>query len=108
MKKTLLTNSYAVATIKHIGAELSSFLFNDKEYIWQANPDIWNRHAPVLFPIVGRLKEDTYFVKGEPFHLTQHGFARDYEFRLVSQNESSVTLHPMSRLLKFILLTLIY
>ena len=92
MKKILLTNSKVVATINHTGAELSSFLLDKKEYIWQANPAVWNRHAPVLFPTVGRLKEDTYFVNGKPFHLTQHGFARDSEFKLVSQNESSVTL----------------
>ena len=61
------------------------------EYIWQADPKIWNRHAPVLFPIVGRLKDDEYTYQGKKYHMTQHGFARDREFEVENQSEESIT-----------------
>lgn len=54
------------------------------EYIWQGQAEVWPRHAPVLFPIVGRLKHDTYSYQGRAFTLAQHGFARDMDFTLKS------------------------
>ncbi|MFY4765235.1 aldose 1-epimerase family protein, partial [Aliarcobacter butzleri] len=57
------------------------------EYIWQANSKYWARLTPVLFPIGGRLKEDSYFYKNKKYSLSQHGNARDKEFEIV-QNEA--------------------
>ncbi len=91
MKEICLSNKRAKATFNQKGAELCSFILDGTEYIWQADPSVWNRHAPVLFPIVGRLKEDTYLVKNKTYHLSQHGFARDTEFELFSQSETSVS-----------------
>ncbi|HOZ86551.1 MAG TPA: aldose 1-epimerase family protein [Bacteroidia bacterium] len=59
------------------------------EYIWGGNAQVWARHAPVLFPIVGRLKNDVYTFNGSVYHLGQHGFARDTPFELVKKNETS-------------------
>ena len=56
---------------------------DSKQYIWNGNPDAWKRHTPVLFPLVGRYKNDTSVYKGKEYHMTQHGFARDSEFTLV-------------------------
>jgi galactose mutarotase-like enzyme len=68
------------ATIKAYGAELSSLKNADGlELIWQAGPQ-WPRHAPVLFPIVGRLKNDQLRHRGKTYPMTQHGFARDNTF----------------------------
>ena len=53
---------------------------DSKQYIWNGNPDAWKRHTPVLFPLVGRYKNDTSVYKGKEYHMTQHGFARDSEF----------------------------
>ena len=58
------------------------------EYMWQGNPNYWNRHSPVLFPIVGRLKNDSFTYKNQKYNMTQHGFARDCEFSLVSQSDN--------------------
>ena len=60
-----IKNSFIKAKIKSFGAELNSLqkIDNDFEYIWQANSQYWARHSPVLFPIVGRLKNDSYFYK---------------------------------------------
>lgn len=62
------------------GAELTSLVANECEYIWQGDSAYWGRHAPLLFPIVGRLVNDTLRIEGHEFRMKQHGFARDAEF----------------------------
>ena len=76
------------------GAELCSLkhINDDVEYIWNADPLYWNRHAPVLFPIVGRVVNNQYRVNSDTYHLGQHGFARDMAFTVTSQSESHVTM----------------
>ncbi|MBQ9215983.1 MAG: aldose 1-epimerase family protein [Prevotella sp.] len=74
------------------GAELQSIKdTNGKEYLWQADPDYWPRHSPILFPIVCSVNDDTYRVDGQEYHLPRHGFARDTAFKLISQSERKVT-----------------
>ena len=87
-----IKNNFIKAKIKSFGAELNSLqkIDNDFEYIWQANPQYWARHSPVLFPIVGRLKDDSYFYKGKKYTLSQHGFARDKEFKVVAQDDDFI------------------
>ena len=84
-----IKNSFISVKIDSFGAQLNSLKKTDKnlEYIWQANPQYWNRHAPILFPIVGRLKDDEYFYKENKYNMTQHGFARDCEFELVKKED---------------------
>ena len=80
------------ATILARGAELSSLRNADgTELLWQAGPQ-WPRHAPVLFPIVGRLKGDTLRHNGKTYPMTQHGFARDRHFDWVEQGPRSCKL----------------
>jgi galactose mutarotase-like enzyme len=68
------------ATIKADGAELCSLKNAEGlELLWQAGPQ-WPRHAPVLFPIVGRLKNDQLRHRGKVYPVTQHGFVRDRRF----------------------------
>ena len=62
------------------GAELQSLAANGREYLWQGNPIFWGRRAPILFPIVGRLANDTLRIEGKEYTMKQHGFARDAEF----------------------------
>jgi galactose mutarotase-like enzyme len=68
------------------------------EYLWNGNPEYWNRHAPVLFPIVGKLIDNEYFYNEKTFHLGQHGFARDYEFKVIEQSETSITFELKSNM----------
>lgn len=77
-----LDNGILEAAIKSHGAELSSLKKDGTEYMWQADKKIWGRHAPVLFPIVGRVKNNKYRVGQKEYELFQHGFARDMEFEL--------------------------
>ncbi len=71
-------------TFSEKGAELISAieLSNEYEFIWQADPSIWPRHAPILFPIVGKLKNNQYQFMGNTYELPQHGFARDTIFEI--------------------------
>lgn len=90
----ILENEQWVAKIKSEGAELCSVKNKEsgREYIWQADPSVWPRHAPVLFPIVGRLNHDEYQYEGKTYSMSQHGFARDREFSLVEQEKERVIL----------------
>lgn len=73
-----------------MGAELASFAEGDYEYLWQ-RCDIWNGQSPLLFPIVGRLREDTYELSGKSYTLSKHGFARKSLFALESHSDSEMT-----------------
>lgn len=80
------------AIIKAAGAELCSLKTTDGlELLWQAGPE-WPRHAPLLFPIVGRLKNDELRHKGKTYPMTQHGFARDLRFEWIARDASSCKL----------------
>lgn len=83
--KTLKNQDLAIQVAAH-GAELCSIVRNGKEYLWQADPAFWARHSPVLFPIVGRVWNDTYRVEGKEYRLSQHGFARDMDFTLTHES----------------------
>ena len=74
------------------GAEVKSVLNkeNYREYMWYGNGKYWGRTAPVLFPIVGMLKDKRFTWKGETYPMGQHGFARDTDFELVSQTENEI------------------
>ncbi|MDR7212719.1 aldose 1-epimerase family protein [Flavobacterium piscis] len=89
---TTISNKTLTASVKHAGAELFSLIDNqNKEYMWSGNPDFWAKHSPVLFPIVGSLKNDTYTFNQKDYHLPRHGFARDMEFQLIQKTESAAT-----------------
>lgn len=92
-----LTSDCLQVKINSLGAELISVTGkNNLEYIWQANPNVWARHAPVLFPIVGKLKDNEFTFESKTYHLTQHGFARDKNFELVSQTNTSSVFELVS------------
>ncbi|QNQ82345.1 aldose 1-epimerase family protein [Lactobacillus sp. PV037] len=88
-----LKNDFLTVTISDHGAEIQSIVDNETqtEYIWQANPKVWKRHAPILFPIVGALKDNQYFYKDKIYNMSQHGFARDMNFRVENASETSIT-----------------
>ena len=92
-----LTSATARVEIAAHGAELTSFvnLATGLDYVWPADPAQWARHAPLLFPIVGRLPEDTYLHNGQAYKLSQHGFARDQEFQLIHEEADSLTFQLM-------------
>lgn len=75
------------------GAELQS-IFNNKtnlEYLWSGDEKFWGKKSPVLFPIVGGLKNGKYSYQGKEYSLGRHGFARDHFFEFHQQTEQSIT-----------------
>ncbi len=89
-----INNSYLTIKVDTLGAELTSIQDNTTgiEYLWNADPAYWNRHAPILFPFVGRLKDTAYTYQEKTYSIPQHGFARDYEFTLISQTDTELWL----------------
>jgi galactose mutarotase-like enzyme len=87
-----LENALASVEVDSQGAELSGFTLvsTGRQYIWAAEPEVWARHAPILFPIVGKLKMNEYRYKDKTYYLPQHGFARDMAFTLRAQSENSL------------------
>jgi len=94
---TTISNSKLKASVKYAGAELFSLTDNqNKEYIWEGNPDFWGKHSPILFPIVGTLKNNTYTINEKEYQLSRHGFARDMEFQLINKTENSAVFSLQS------------
>ena len=94
------------------GGELISFKLDGVEKIHQGenctdeNGKVyWKRHAPILFPIVGKLKKNQTIINGKEYEMSQHGFARDMEFEPITKldnyhsyvlksNESTLVKYP--------------
>jgi galactose mutarotase-like enzyme len=87
-----LRNDMVTATVTSAGAELRSLKNAEgRELLWQAGPE-WPRHAPLLFPIVGRLKNDALRHRGKTYRMTQHGFARDRRFEWLEREPTCCKL----------------
>ncbi|BDB53021.1 aldose 1-epimerase family protein [Flavobacterium ammonificans] len=97
MSVITLSNSQISVAIKTLGAELCSIKNKlNREFMWEGNPDFWGKHSPVLFPIVGTLKNNTFYHNDTKYTLTRHGFARDMEFELIEKTEDSATFSIQS------------
>ena len=87
-----LQNGEISIAVDSRGAELKSLKREDtgKEYMWCGDGRYWGRTSPILFPFVGGVKNREYRVKGRTYTMTQHGFARDMEFELLSQSSEEI------------------
>ncbi|MCC6287261.1 MAG: aldose 1-epimerase family protein [Chitinophagaceae bacterium] len=93
-----LENKELKIAINPKGAELTS-LYDKRtntEYMWSGDPVFWAKHSPVLFPIVGTLKDDTYYYEGRSYRLSRHGFAREMPFTVADKTENSITFSLVS------------
>ena len=88
---TLKNNDVSVK-IDSLGAQIISVKRGELEYIWQGDPQYWAGHAPILFPICGRLASGKYRLDGKEYEMNLHGFARKTEFELVSLADEKITL----------------
>lgn len=75
-----LDNEYLHVEISAKGAELQSVIARGVERLWEGNPAVWGRKAPVLFPFIGRLRNNTYELNGQAIEAPMHGFCRDRLF----------------------------
>ncbi len=85
-----LSNGVLSVEVSGHGAELCSIRKKGIEYLWQADPEYWKRHSPVLFPIVGSLWNGVYRYGGREYAMGQHGFARDMDFVLTERTGSNL------------------
>lgn len=93
-----LENNNLIIESNISGAELTriySKKFN-KEILWKGDPKFWGRHSPILFPIVGRLKDNETIIEDKLYNMSQHGFARDMEFKIVDNDNKSITYKLVS------------
>lgn len=87
-----LDNGRLRAEFDPLGAQLTSLRDAcGTQYIWHADPAVWGRHAPNLFPVIGRLKDGQYTLAGETYSIPPHGFARDSVFTVAGQTDTSVS-----------------
>ncbi|PAV31134.1 aldose epimerase [Virgibacillus profundi] len=89
----VIENNSLKVTIAQDDAEVREVIHKQNEisYMWTGDSAYWGRVSPVLFPIVGRLKEDQYQVKGESYSMSQHGFLRDVTFEVDKQEKDSAS-----------------
>lgn len=80
-------------TVKEHGCELSSIYSkeNNTEFLWQGDKSIWYGQSPILFPIVGRLIDDSYTLNGKVYSMPKHGFARNLQWEVVKKSSTSIT-----------------
>ncbi|MCM4155640.1 aldose 1-epimerase family protein [Gramella sp. AN32] len=105
MKKYSIENESLKVSVLKTGAELCSIYNkrNDKEYLWQGNPDIWGSHAPNLFPIIGTLKDGKYTFEGKEYTMPKHGLIRNNKnllFKETTENELIFELESSEDTLK--------
>lgn len=87
-----ISNGKIVASVDSCGAELKSLrrVDTDKEYMWCGDKKYWGRTSPLLFPLVGGLKNGEYRYKGGTYRMEKHGFVREAEFKLMSHDETEL------------------
>ena len=92
MGNYVLENDHLKVTVRSKSAELISIVKKETgvEYLWCGDSKYWGWTSPVLFPIVGNVREKTYTYEGNEYHLNQHGFARNQEFAFISQTEDVI------------------
>ena len=88
-----LKNEQLSVTVNPRGAELTRIygVQSGLEYLWDANPEYWAKHAPILFPIVGALKDNSYYYQGAAYSMHRHGFARDMDFTTEAATDTSTS-----------------
>lgn len=93
MSVVIQDNQVRATILEHGAQPVSLYSKKDNiEYIWPADQKYWLWHAPLLFPIEGKLKNGTCYIDGQPYHMSQHGFARDQDFNIESKSENKVEL----------------
>ena len=86
-----LSNGHLEVTITKRGAELQSILVDGAPRLWSGDPEWWSSRAPLLFPIVDKVPNDTLTIGGKPYPMPKHGFARIHDFSVVEANELIAT-----------------
>lgn len=90
-KIVTLENKNITLKISTFGAEIQSLVYKGKERIWQGGKDEWQGHAPILFPICGRLHDAKLIFDGKEYETPKHGFAKVSEFEIINEEKTTAT-----------------
>lgn len=92
IEEVAITSGRMTATVSSLGAELRGLHTADgKDLLWDGDPAVWRGRAPILFPVIGQLRDGHYRYDGERYAMPKHGFARQSRFTLVKQASEAVT-----------------
>lgn len=92
-----IAGEHLSADINPLGAELHALRDGaGRDLLWHGDPAIWAGRAPILFPIVGTLRNNSYRVHGKSYELPRHGFARRRRFSLLSSSRSEAVFRLVS------------
>ena len=93
-KEFTIENEYLKLTVTTWGAQIKSVVrkCDGVEHMWQADPDVWGYHAPILFPHAGKVVDNKIEAKGAVYESGQHGFARLMEHEFVDQTQDTIVL----------------
>ena len=92
MENYYIENEQLKIVISSVGAELQSIYNKENliEYLWNADSNFWAKKSPILFPIVGGLKNNHYNYFGKTYSLNRHGFAREKEFNVIQISSTNI------------------
>ena len=85
-----IKNKYLTLELDSMGAEALHLVHKGVNYLRERD-EVWDRTAPILFPIVGRLKDGYAYYEGKKITLGVHGFAASREFSVISQKDDEIT-----------------
>lgn len=93
-----LRNNIFKVKIATLGAEIKSLYSfeTEREYIWEGNREYWSRSSPVLFPLVGALRDNEFLFDGKKYTIPKHGFARDMLFDIIEVSSESTSFRLSS------------
>lgn len=91
MQNITIKNEFLKVEICPKGAELVSVYKGQENFLWEIDRSFWDKTSPVLFPIVGGLKDGSYEFNGRKYQLPRHGFARDYDFEITESTVDTAT-----------------
>lgn len=91
-----ITNDTITVVFNKKGGEMTSIKKNGVEYLWQKDSLLWNEQSPILFPIVGKLKDDQYTYNEDRYEMKFHGFGRKENFTILEQKDNTITFQLKS------------
>ena len=87
-----IQNESLSLTVDTLGAQMMNFQRQGVEYLWQGDSKYWGDRAPILFPFIARLTNNSYTFQGKTYPMTIHGFANASEFSVAEQTGDKLVL----------------
>ena len=88
----ILSNKWLQIEVSERGAEIHRIVgvHTHHEYLWKGDPVYWERHSPLLFPIVGKLRNGETKINGSVYKIPKHGFLSDAMFEKIEETKNTL------------------